>query len=348
MHIALFGSFINVSDEDMKKTLAVVHTPFHLVQLKRYKDCCFADVGQVFYSRHIDFNSLKASFPDSRLVKMPGYDFNARKKLSLSIIKKYRRDTRSILDSIASDDIEQFSKIVIFTDKDVFNQCLMRRIKDGQELILIDEGVGLYKRDALKHYLLKIIYPYASMILFGFRYSYVNQLGVSRRIDRILARLPELIEGSVRQASIEKFPPTYDRMKYDDDGQKIMILTSPFVEDYGISKTGYLRSFGRLYCFLASLGFDIHIKPHPREEQSYEVYGHVMDRSLAIEEVDLRGFRYIINFYSSSVIDLLARGYPAEKILTVNLLGATGMDKIFSGTQLYESIEQFVDSFRIS
>jgi hypothetical protein len=72
-------------------------------------------------------------------------------------------------------------------------------------------------------------------------------------------------------------------------------------------------------------GYDVAIKPHPRDPaMKFADYADrarisILDSSRCAEDIDYWSYDLILNFGSSVVMEVLASGYPAHDILTIEV-----------------------------
>lgn len=332
----------------MKKTLAIVQTPFHLLQLERfnkaYKDY---DVQVILYSGYLNAEEIKNSFEKAEIIEILDYKFQFKKIRSLDVIKKYRNNVKQIKRYIENVDVFRFNSIVLFTDKDVFNQLFMSKLKSDQEVVAIDEGVGFYRNESYKDLVFKFFYHITSYLLLGMNYQYIGRLGTANRIDRVLVRVPELfVTDKAAEGRYEKFKYVVERVEYNGMTRNVLVLTSPMVEDMHMSDRSYNDILNSLAKFLGEKEFNLFFKMHPRETSRDRFDCKFIDQNIPVEEVDLDKFTYIVNFCSSSVIDIIGRSFPADKIITINIAGfdiGSGLD-FFLKTNYYSTLESFLNS----
>lgn len=327
----------------MKDVLAVVQTPYHLIQLQNF----FSSeksyrLNTILYSNFISENELESTFPCNLFIKLPDTSFQFAGLKTLKKIFEYRKKVKVILKFIELLDIEKYSSVVIFTDKDYFNQILIDNISKGVELIAIDEGIGFYSINRNDFSIYKLLYPFISKVLFGQKYYYISRLGEHTRIDRLLLRYPHFLDGIGIKA--EHLKISKKRVSFNENSKKIMILTSPMVEDLYMESSAYINIIFDLVQFWESRTFNVYLKRHPREKILLPFEISSLDSTKPVESLDLSDFRYVINFGSSAVLDILSQGFPKERLITIDVANFGSLTPVFQNTCYYSSLEEFLNA----
>jgi hypothetical protein len=322
----------------MNNTVVVLQTPFHLLQILKFLEKNIGyRVELVLYSEYIPLSKLKLCFAESKILALPKFDFNAK---SIFMYRYYRRRINQLHSFFDTIDLTM-DTVIIFTDKSVFNQVLLSKLEKGQEVIAIDEGAGFYKKNTVFDFCLNLLYPLSSKVLFGFSYQYVSRLGELKRIDRILLRLPKLSPSN--DSRIEEFTQARkdDGHEFEYNSGNILLLTSPMVEDKHMTYKKYHKCVNTIVDIIEKHGFKLIIKHHPRE--AFEIpEGFVkIEKYITLEEISLKEYAFIINFCSSSVLDIVNRGYSEKNIITINLAKLSGFKHIFSNTLYFDSVSDF-------
>jgi hypothetical protein len=243
---------------------------------------------------------------------------------------------------------------VFFSEKNIFSQLVLSRIKIHTTAWSIDEGTGHYvlpsNNDLIKKTLYKIITPF----LVGFKYEYFRVLGTHKRIDNLVLRVPELQKFSRSQFSVKSFKEmglmeAPGKLIFSDNTRPwIMILTSPYSEEGRADLKQEIQFIEGMVKLFTGLGFGILFKPHPREDFEMKIQNikgmsnvKIVPASIAFENIFYHDFIYIINFYSSIIIDLLSSNFSRAKIITVNLTNRRDANHLFSKTPYFTNFEDF-------
>lgn len=295
----------------------------------------------VLYSEYLNLEALTNSFCKASFLRLPQINFQIQKVRSLEAIREYRKKINEINSLISSLEIKNYDVLIIFTDKDFFNQILIKSLLSWQQLIAIDEGIGFYVKDKLFDGLLNFLYRIFTKKIFGFSFEYIRCLGATKRIDLVFLRLPDMVQS--RHIKILPFVYKVDRIVYHSDSKKILILTSPMVEDFLMTPKRYGNDLTNLINFWTRRGFQIVLKRHPREKVPFNYDVEFLDHSETIESMELSDYQYIVNFMSSSIIDVLSRGFPCSKVVTINIANFPIKLPLFEKTLYYSNVREFIN-----
>jgi hypothetical protein len=324
--------------------IGIFLTPFHI---KIFKTMNFSnEEGYYFVSMDVSSEYVRSNFDFKKVIYFQKINFR-RKDFFKSPIKKlleYRREIKNykgfIKQFLNNLVLDKKLTLYIFTEKDVFVQIFINQVKkiSNCTVIAIDEGMGFYLKNNWKDYILKIIYPIICFLLFGFPYKYYKVLGTSNFIDVLYLRLPEFIYGK-RKCKIYKinYYQTFISFEISDDNQNnsVLLLTSPFSEDRVLSLEDEIGLIQRIINFLENRKYIISIKPHPRENKcKYDfLKGNrniiFLEKEIISEEINYFKYKFIINFTSSAIIDIMLSGYPLSKVITIDLNKYTKKTKLF-------------------
>jgi hypothetical protein len=228
--------------------------------------------------------------------------------------------------------------VVIGTEKDNFTQVflniLYEREKLRKQLFAVEEGLGYYIREGWSDHLKSLAYRLFTPIIFGERLNYHKQLGTDSRIDFRYVRLPELVPKYRGRKLPNLRAVDIPRNTFHKQPLSGKVLVFSFVNgDFGIDDEKKYKVFESLIGRLE--GKQVFIKPHPRE--SVDVFDRfqgikVFAKGKPGESFDYFQYEQIVNFTSSVIIDILARGYPPKNIVTVEMR-KTGLP-FFEETQI--------------
>lgn len=311
------------------KWLFVILTPFQYRMMRvLFEDALFGPETLIFYTGHVP---LEAGVHQGACRRI---DFNAFSLRDLvrapfSRIPEYRKrlaDIRAYLEQTLSGlEIEESLQVVIGTEKDNFTQVLLNLLYANPawrpRLAAVEEGLGYYIKENVADRLISFMYKSLTPILFGEKLEYHKQLGTDTRIDQRYVRLPQsipLYRGKPLKNLIGIQPITASARKEPERG-KVLVFSFPN-EDFGMDDARKQELFQALFGLWE--GVEVIVKPHPRESVgAFRVFPgiRIMDRGGVGEDLDYFQYEQIVNFTSSVIIDILAQGYPAERITTIEM-----------------------------
>lgn len=204
--------------------------------------------------------------------------------------------------------------IVVFNDVDPMSQWLIKNIKHFGKVILIEEGIGLY-RDTVKNH--PILFNMLSKLLFGFHYENINRIGESSVVETIKCRHmnklskkqllnKEVLEYQINVSGLFK-PGTYTS-QIDGD----WFIGQPLVEDGLMDTKEYLDFIEKTFTKRKDPTKKLIIKPHPRESlKKYQCFSNspyiiiCNDNTIPVEIMLLGNVEKIVyTLFSSAVINI--------------------------------------------
>lgn len=222
----------------------------------------------------------------------------------------------------------ELESLFFFSEKNIFIQLLLKEISSSTKVWCVDEGTAIYINPKNYDFLLKAIYTLVTPFLIGFKYEFFRVHGTHRRIDFWLVRLPLCMNMKGKEGRVKGFDELglVKRRVLDSTPNKsrsMLILFSTFSED---SRKSVSEESNMIYTLVEKIveqGWNVVIKPHPREVNLHK-YDSIINNPKVVllngistsEVLDYTDFGGVVNFYSSSVIDLLDSGYPANRIFT--------------------------------
>jgi hypothetical protein len=225
----------------------------------------------------------------------------------------------------------EVEKLFFFSEKNVFVQLLLKEISSSTEVWCVDEGTAIYINSKYYDFLLKAIYSLVTPFLIGFNYEFFRVHGTHRRIDFWLVRLPHCMNMKGKEGRVKGFDELglAQRKVMDKTPiatKRMLILFSTFSEDSRKSVKEESELIHQFVEIIVGQGWSVVIKPHPRERNLHK-YDSIQDNPKVMllngintsEVLDYADFGGVVNFYSSSVIDLLDSGYSASRIFTFDV-----------------------------
>jgi hypothetical protein len=293
-----------------------------------FEEALFGPETLIFYTGHVTLEKGLHQ-GECRLIAFKVFSLRELVKAPFARIPEYRKRLaaiRAYLRQALSDlEIDESLQVVIGTEKDNFTQVLLNLIYEKEawqpRLIAVEEGLGYYIKENFADRVISFLYRSLTPMLFGEKLSYHKQLGTDSRIDQRYVRLPQSIphyRGKPLKNLMSVQLATPSAPKEPEKG-KVLVFSFPN-EDFGMDDVGKQELLHAL-CTMWE-GREIIIKPHPRESVgAFRCFPEVriMDRSGVGEDLDYFQYEQIVNFTSSVIIDILAQGYPCERIVTIEM-----------------------------
>lgn len=344
-----------------KNNLNVVYiqTPFHLdVFNKIFNSLIFTTEKWIIFCDLLVLDSTTNKFIGFKNVQIEVVDLNLSLKHSgvngkwdrlknIPIMRKkvlnYIKMAKFI---ITNNEIEN---LVVFSEKNLFSQIMLKYIPINTVVWSVDEGFGHYVMPNQGDGVKKIFYPFLCYIAFAFPYQYFRVLGTHKRINNVVLRLPLMRELQNRGLTILSFQDlgishTKKGYKKEDVSKgTVLVITLPYET---------LPFYSERMCLLKNTinclqdnGYIVDIKPHPREDVSKYQYLNVLDKNVAIENLDYCKYEYIVSDISSSMINVFESDYPKENIFILNLEYFPSLSVFFTNLTVLDennTIEQYL------
>ena len=232
--------------------------------------------------------------------------------------------------------------IYLGSDKQLFNQIFLS-IYEFKSVNLFDEGIGLYRERLLKFKLYDIIYYFFSNLFFGISVHYVQPIGSHPKVNNIYARRKELLQ--YRRNDINYIDLPYELNKKSKNNNKVILLL-PYNEKLEISIKTMLIHFKSLVMIFIYHGLKVDIKPHPRDSNNYNKIFidkkniNIINKEILSEKLNLQSYDWIINYRSSSILNLIFSNYKTDKILTISFDINHIKDNIYPNIFYYDKISE--------
>lgn len=332
----------------MIDTIFIALTPFHVKSFRaKYGEEFSHENVLILHDVFVKEDSLKEL--KGEVMPLPNiefriYDFFEKPFKSISVyrkrIKEIRRFSQNLLNS------RSFSKkkitINIASDRDIFTQVflnvLYKKFND-RKLVLnaFDEGSGFYDNKQFFDKIKYILFPILSPIFFGEKLNFNKPMGRDKRIDEIFCRFPEFISKN-NHSKYTKLDVRENRSTgtYNPKSRKTLVFGFP-LKDRNIPLSDKKKWLVNLYNKLDVDQFVL--KLHPREEifDIPEINLEILPSDFPLEQLNYFDYKYIVNFSSSIIMDLLASDFPRDKIITVSFGAKFNIASFYESTRLIKT-----------
>lgn len=330
----------SILGEHMIDTIFIALTPFHIKSFNaKYMNSFNQENVLILYESYLETefgNEIKG-----RIIPLPGLNFRIYDffETPITSVNKYRHQIgeirnfcNRILDKV---DFSNAITINIGSDRDittqVFLNCIYKRYpKKDIRLNAFDEGSGFYDTKKFFDKIKAILFPILSPMMFGEKLYFNKPMGQDIRIDEVFCRFPQYItkNGHSRYTKLD-VRENLNRGEYNSNSKKALVFSFP-LKDLNISLSSKQKWLFSIFNELDVETFVI--KLHPREEKfdMTSIPVEFLSNKFPIQNLNYFDYKYIINFSSSIVMDLLASGYPPDKIITISF------GKKFNISHLYE------------
>ena len=326
--------------KEEKVLILYLLTPYHFKQLEHLHEMKEAyDHIFIFYSDFVGVKKVESFLKEKSAQLIPlekiAIAFDDVLTKPYSTIKLYRRQLASFRKTMN----ESFKgiakdvsiKLIYFNDKNIFFQYFVKvflKAYLNKYIIAVDEGAGYYAKEVFVDRVKKELYKIITPFLLGFTYEYVKTYGTLGLTQKIYARFPEKLSKQFEGVEYEKLEKNHRLLPLDEKvpEKSVLIVLSPLVEDRLLSADRISEILHKIIYELEKEGFVIFLKYHPRNiRQLVEAIAKDFNcRELNVKEpieyYDLSAFNKIVNFGSSIVIDMLARGFQMDKIITIKAI----------------------------
>jgi hypothetical protein len=343
-------------------TLGIFLTPFHL---RQYNNLNINRNNEIlFVSNQISFDFVKCFFDLKKVIVFEEINFRKKDLLKYpfkkiieyrNAIKKYKQFVNKCISLLLTNKyLDEPVNVYIFSEKHIFVQILISNLKKVTKckVIEIDEGIGFYLKNDFLDYILKILYPIVNYLLLGFPYRYYKVLGTSTFIDELYVRFPEFICGK-RKCQVYKLDcKKVQNQHFISSDNKLLLLTSPLSEDRILSEKKEIKLIEKVVFAAVKAGYNVFIKPHPREnidkyrflKENYKQHISLLTEILS-EEINYFEYKYIINFGSSSVLDIFSSNFPLKNIITIDIFKISKKIPLYNFTKVinYKEVKKIDD-----
>lgn len=322
----------------------IVLTPFHKKAFySQYGEQMNQNHTLILQDQNID-NSLFLNY-DSTILTIPNAEFSIFKFQDgfFKTVKQYRNQVKILqqfCDKLLGNTI--FDKNVIInigTDRDVFTQIFLNKIYKSKylkpKLFAFDEGLGFYDNKRFTDKIKKLIYPILSPILFNEKLMFYKPMGQDIRIDKVYCRFPELITKNGHSVYEKIYVrENNNEGSYNSLSNKTLVFSFPN-QDLNIKEELKIEWISAIQDIVRTE--QIFVKFHPREiRPDFEKWPVVKKWTLledvTMDNINYFDYKYIANFNSSIVMDLLASGYPSDKIITIDFGSKVNISSLYNST----------------
>lgn len=202
-------------------------------------------------------DAIKKCF-NNRIFTTQGISFYKKEKKQLINVRRRINNT--------VDSIDDLNSVILFNDVDPISQVITTKLgkKCNAHAMLIEEGIGLYRTILIRNSkLLKVF----GKLFFGKEYRYINRIGESNVVTKILCSNKELLVGKQKTKEIAEFPKIdyeilREKCNVNKYYSKYWFVGQPLVEDGVIENDVYIKFIKEL---ISTNSGKFTIKPHPRE-----------------------------------------------------------------------------------
>ncbi len=338
-------TYKNCTVEDFSEVVVLI-TPFQLKQFITIREMEARQLDHsgllIFYSKYMDDQLLRNTFSKAKLIPVP-YGSVLRKELkvrnffrTVADLRMKKREVEDIANSMLKSRLE---RLYIFTDREYFNQCLIwycHKKYKALNVIYGEEGIGSYIRQSTGDKLKNLLYIFYGRIFIGFPLRFVRTLGSNPHIDIYYCRLPEHLpqrrKTVVYKQTLAPAGVNRDKVLKSD---RAIILTAPIPD-----KVNFINAIGDI---LKAHSFKPSVKLHPRENVAhYEGLRYeLVDQRMSSESLEYEDYHFVINFFSSALIDLFIKNYPSDHIITFTVRTVNSNIPLYRKTRMFDSIEDF-------
>lgn len=290
---------------------------------------------------------------EANIVNMPKNNFRIYDffETPLMSIIRYRKRISEIkifcIDLIEKIDFNQKVTINIGSDRDIFTQIFLNILYKNLplntlKLCAFDEGLGFYDNQVFFDKIKSFLFPIISPILFGERIYFNKPMGKDRRIDEVFCRFPKFIaKNGFSKYTILNVRENTQKGIYNPNSSRVLVFSFP-LKDRNIPLSDKVKWLSSIYRRLEVEEFEV--KLHPREDkfQLPDIPTIFFEGHFPIDELNYFDYKYIVNFNSSIVMDLLASGYPPDKIITISFGAKLNVSTLYNQTQ-YLSINEVLN-----
>lgn len=303
--------------------LYICNTPYHLMlSCNRWKN---GDV-LIYIGNFKNGKTLKLmidnTFNNNTLFAKDFYYY----RTSVIRLLKFRKNQKYLLKMIKG---YFFGSIILFNDIDPVAQWIIKRVKCSGDIIIIEEGIGVYRNTKKRH---EKMFKIAGKIFFGRSFENVRRIGESSAVSKIICSEPEKLSLNQSKKKIE----VLEELDYSAISKELRInrisgyswfIGQPLVEDGIVSEQKYLSYIKIIKEVEKKKGKKLILKPHPRENlQKYNNIHMklVSDSDVPVELlIDNSSDVNVFTIYSSAILNISkmknVKSYVLYKIFDIKV-----------------------------
>ena len=327
-------------------TVIIILTPFHKKVIFHLFPDAFANENTlILYRSIINVDEYKC-----HKQKLTDFNFSRKKifKSPMQYLRPFRKKVMTIKEEIkvleGNYDFSKQLKLYFCSDKDVFSQILLQKL-NFSHIVAIDEGLGFYVRLSLKDHVIAFLYRILTPVLFSQRIYYIKRMGTLSQIDLVYLRKIDLLPRLKKGINYKEFHIKSAQKKRVIKPGEVLFFSFP-EQDFLFDPEEKLRLQKNIADYLKKHNKKLVIKPHPRENVSFLRNGLadnenvvVLEGNLLGEELDYFKYEFIINIFSSIILDIIDSLYPKERLITLGFPKLPPMK--FDGSLKYIHIHEF-------
>lgn len=298
----MFDNFI------INSNLFIVSTPYHLMVacVKHQKNDVLVCVDFFPFNNKLG-EIARCLFVDNIYI-IKGIHYYRRNLLHLLSFKKEMECILACLMHKYS-----INNICAYNDADPVTQYILHNMPHHGEIIVIEEGIGLYRTMLKRH---EVFLRVFGKFCFGKWFENIHRIGESSFVTQINCSMPCYLSSIQKTKKINILRPidyTLIAKQYDiaEVSNVYWFVGQPLVEDGVLSEKEYIKAIEDVVSFCHLKGMSIMLKPHPRE--NLEKYSHLSisinrSKDIPIELlVDSSNPVLVFTMYSSAVLTLSGR-----------------------------------------
>ena len=288
--------------------LFIVSTPYHLMVacVQHQKNDVLVCVGLSLLGNKLG-EIARYLFADNLYI-IKGLSYYRKNFLHLLSFKK---EMKCILMDLI--DKYEINNIYAYNDADPVTQYLLHNMPHHGEVVIIEEGIGLYRTMHKRH---EVFLGLLGQFCFGKWFENIHRIGESSFITQINCSMPCYLSNIQKTKKINiQQPIDYTLLAQQYDIAEVpnvyWFVGQPLVEDGVLSEKEYIKIIEDVASFCHLKGMSIILKPHPRE--NLEKYSHISininhSKDVPIELlVDSSNPILVFTMYSSAVLTLSER-----------------------------------------
>lgn len=306
-------------------TIIILKTPYHQKSIEHLFPMEFnSEKTLLLYMCSLVVSNYKCN-----KWELSEYDFSRKQifKNPLKFTKPFRKKIRDIDTEIAEiKEKYSFSKrtrIFLGSDKDIFTQLFLTAISQNTaKLIAVDEGLGFYVKLTFKDYVIASIYKLLTPVLFGKRLFFIKRLGTLPGINTVYLRNIDLLPSKSKGIEYVEFQMKSTQLVKPLEKGMVLFFSFP-EQDLQYDSKKKIALHLSIAKYLQKQGRKLIIKPHPRENVAYLQQNltlaniKILDESQLGETLQYFNYEFIINVFSSVILDIIDSNYPKNKLLTL-------------------------------
>ena len=316
----------------MIDNIFIANNNYYLNQFKFFKILCNKNT-LIFYDEEIQLSNSRNS------ICIPS---SLRIHSKTNVLKKIFKilETKKFIDQL-NINLNENCCLYLGSDKPLFNQLFIDKYS-FKSINVIDEGIGMYRKKFFSSYFLNYCYRFIFKLFLNINLYHVQPLGSHPRTNIVHLRRKDLLR--YKRKNVKYVDIKFKKKLKVKLNEKVLILL-PYDEKLKLNTNEIISHYNKIIGYFNSKRV-IDLKPHPRDDIEYQnifISKKIcfIKKEILAEDIEIHNYNVIINYRSSSILNLVFENFDVRKIVTISF------DKKHRNDNIYPNLCFYLDYTRI-